>query len=119
MIRHTGGAAVGEISTRSIPASSAFCSASVMDTIPTCCPSAPIRRTLGTLIRPLTRCSLSSAMWQVLQNSNAVARNLTGESGAKRIERHAAQILALARAHGDGTLLRLPLAQHQQIRDTL
>src|SRR3989338_898172 len=119
MIRHTGGAAVGEISTRSIPASSDFCNASVMDTMPTCCPSAPIRRTLGTLIRPLMRCSLSSAMFLVLQNSNAAARDFTGESGAERLKRHDTQILTLTRAHGDGTVLRLPLANNQQIGNAL
>ena len=42
-----------------------------------------------------------------------------GESGAERLKRHAAQILTLTRAHGDGTVLRLPLADNQQIGNAL
>jgi len=48
--RHTGGLAVGDISTRSNPLSSAARSASRVDTIPAWLPSTSIKRTSGTLI---------------------------------------------------------------------
>jgi len=45
MILQTIGSASGAISTKSKLAACAELSASEIDTIPTCCPSAPIRRT--------------------------------------------------------------------------
>src|SRR5690554_2616810 len=45
MMRHTGGVASADISTKSSFASSAAARASSIETIPTCSPSAPIRRT--------------------------------------------------------------------------
>jgi hypothetical protein len=45
MILQTGGSALGEISTRSILASAANCNASLIETTPTCSPSAPTTRT--------------------------------------------------------------------------
>src|SRR3989344_5308740 len=119
MIRQTGGAALGEISTRSRPASSDRRNASFMGTTPICWPSLPINLTCGALMRPLTRTSLSVAMFLFLQNSNAVARGFPSEHGVKRLRGHTTQILTLARAHGQGTFLRFLLAHHQQIRDTL
>jgi len=55
MIRHTGGLADGEISTKSKPPSSAARNASRVDTIPAWLPSASIKRTSGTLICSLIR----------------------------------------------------------------
>lgn len=49
-MRHTGGFAVGDISTKSSPPSSAARSASRVDTIPAWLPSTSIKRTSGTLI---------------------------------------------------------------------
>ena len=55
MMRHTGGLAVGDISTKSNPPSSAACKASRVDTIPAWLPSTSIKRTSGTLICSLIR----------------------------------------------------------------
>jgi len=53
MILHTGGAAPGEISTKSNFASSAACWASLFETIPNGAPSGPTKRTSGAVISSL------------------------------------------------------------------
>src|SRR5262249_5994399 len=55
MMRHTGGTALGETSTRSSPESSAERRASTVGMTPSCVPSAPMTRTSGTRMRRLTR----------------------------------------------------------------
>src|SRR5205814_237877 len=55
MIRHTGGTAVGEISTRSSPFCLAMASACGGGMMPSCLPSSSITRISRTLIRSLTR----------------------------------------------------------------
>ena len=55
MILHTGGVAVGAISTRSRSTSSAIRKASAKETIPSCLASGPIKRTFSAVISPLTR----------------------------------------------------------------
>ena len=55
MIRQTGGSALGLISTKSTPASSAFSIASLRLTIPSCSPSRPVKRTSWARISPLIR----------------------------------------------------------------
>jgi hypothetical protein len=62
MMRHTGGCAVGAISTRSSSASSAILLATARVTTPTCSPLAPISRISGELISLLIRGSFSCAM---------------------------------------------------------
>src|SRR5262245_20562143 len=57
MMRHTGGRAVGDTSTRSRPLDCASASASLTGSTPACSPSSPITRTCGTRIRSLTRTS--------------------------------------------------------------
>src|SRR4030042_6189295 len=119
MIRQTGGETLGDISTRSIPASSAMRFASGVGTTPTCLPSAPISRTAGIRISSLMRVAFSAAIVLTLQNRNAVTRDLGGEPFQERTRRHGTQILTAARAHGQFTFLRLPLADDQQIGCTL
>jgi hypothetical protein len=58
-MRHTGGTAVGAISTRSSSASSAALLAAAIVTIPICSPLAPMTRTSAALISPLIRGSFS------------------------------------------------------------
>src|SRR5262245_26973057 len=59
-MRHTGGTALGEISTRSSPASRAILIASYVGRTPTCEPSAPITRTSRARIRSFMRINLLS-----------------------------------------------------------
>jgi hypothetical protein len=59
MIRHTGGTAVGAISTRSSSAASACAVADAILTIPTGSPFGPISLISGALISPLMRGSFS------------------------------------------------------------
>ncbi len=54
-MRQTGGLAVGDISTKSNPSSSAARRASLVDTIPAWLPSTSIKRTSGTVICSLIR----------------------------------------------------------------
>lgn len=54
-MRQTGGLAVGEISTKSNPPSSAVRRASRVETIPAWLPSTSIKRTSGTVICSLIR----------------------------------------------------------------
>src|SRR4030065_95736 len=119
MIRQTGGETFGEISTRSIPASSAMRLASDIGTTPTCLPSAPIKRTDGIRMSSLMRVAFSAAIVLLLQNRNAVTRDLGGEPFQERIQRHGTQILPAARAHGQFTFLRLPLPRDPPIGSTL
>src|SRR4030067_823940 len=119
MIRQTGGETFGEISTRSSPASSAIRLASDVGTTPTCLPLAPISRTDGIRMSSLMRVAFSAAIVLLLQNRNAVTRDLGGEPFQERIQRHGTQILPAARAHGQFTFLRLPLSDDQQIGCTL
>jgi len=65
-MRQTGGFAVGEISTRSNPPSSAARSASRVDTIPAWLPSTSIKRTSGTLICSLIRARSLSRLFDAL-----------------------------------------------------
>ena len=66
MMRHTGGLAVGEISTKSKPPSSAARNASRVDTIPAWLPSTSIKRTSGTLICSLIRARSLSRLFDAL-----------------------------------------------------
>src|SRR4030067_185211 len=119
MIRQTCGETFGEISTRSIPASPAMLFASGVGTTPTCLPSAPISRTDGIRISSLMRVAFSAAIVLILQNRNAVTRDLGGEPFQERTRRHGTQVLTAARAHGQFPFLRFPLADDQQIGCTL
>src|SRR5918996_465648 len=79
MIRHTGGFAWGATSTRSRSCSWARRSASCVDTIPICAPSAPTRRTSGARIRSLMRGSIETPHHL---RKNCAGRTLTiGASG--------------------------------------
>ena len=55
MILHTGGVAVGDISTKSKPTCSALAKATSILTIPACCPSESIKRISFSLICRLIR----------------------------------------------------------------
>ena len=65
-MRQTGGLAVGEISTKSKPPSSAARRASRVDTIPTWLPSTSIKRTSGTLICSLILARSLSRLFDAL-----------------------------------------------------
>ncbi len=65
-MRHTGGLAVGDISTKSSPLSSAARNASRVDIIPAWLPSTSIKRTSGTLICSLIRARSASRLFDAL-----------------------------------------------------
>ena len=65
-MRHTGGLAVGEISTKSNPPSSAIRNASRVETTPAWLPSTSIKRTSGTLICSLIRARSLSRLFDAL-----------------------------------------------------
>src|SRR5688572_18720380 len=88
MIRHTGGRAVGDTSTRSRLFSCASASASRTGRIPSWDPSSPITRTCGTRIRSLTRVSFARGSWG---RNGAGRRHLLG-IGHHRASRRAARL---------------------------
>jgi hypothetical protein len=69
MIRHTGGLALGTISTKSNSAFLACSNASLLETIPTWFPSASINRTFATVIASFRRVRLSKTILNILQNN--------------------------------------------------
>ena len=79
MSLHTGGTAVGDISTTSTIRSSAIFMASAKRTMPKASFSTPIRRTSGAVISPLIRWPLSVAMC-CSPKSKKTSRKLVVES---------------------------------------
>src|SRR4249919_23760 len=127
MMRQTGGSAVGWISTRSMPDSSASASASSRDSTPTISPSAPITRTRGTRISLFLRLPFSVA-GVLIRQSSFVFRNpvASGDRGGlvaqlcgESFRRDCAQIFAAARAHGNQAQFLLAVTDDQQVRDFL
>src|SRR3990172_7457410 len=105
MIRHTGGFAVGAISTRSSSAASACALAAAMLTIPTCSPFGPISLTSGALISPLMRGSFS---WTI-QKPRYIKKlcrepellRLAVEALDEGLYRHLAEVCTGAGPHGN------------------
>src|SRR5689334_8977802 len=134
MIRHTGGFAIGAISTRSSSAASAFAIASLSGTMPSCSPSMPTSRTSGALISPFSRCCCLSRAMRVLQKKtkngrlpgtpdDALASSVGGyllqEARQQGVDGHGAEILAAAGTHGHRFSLLLLIADDQLIGQLL
>src|SRR5215831_18613019 len=112
MIRQTGGAAVGAISTRSSPASRAFWSASAIATTPSASPSAPIRRTSFHRIWSLTRMFFLSIFHLHRQLEAPVGRRPRGGRN-ELFHQHRPGVAAVPQAHGDGARRGLLLAHDE------
>src|SRR5215831_4969504 len=112
MIRQTGGAAVGAISTRSSPASRAFWSASAITTTPSASPSAPIRRTSFHRIWSLTRMFFLS-IFHLRRQFLFPSRNRGGGRRDERLDRHRPSVSPVAEADGDRAGRRLLLAHDE------
>src|SRR6266571_6036066 len=123
MMRHTGGTALGETSTRSRPFSSAMRMASCVGMTPSCPPSSAMTRTSGTRMRRLTRyeswaggpCGglemaippLSFWFGYVRRGPATRDRGLLGQPALERVERHDRELLAVAQARRDALGLHL------------
>ena len=97
MMRHTGGRAVGDTSTRSSPLDCAMVSASRTGMTPICWPSSPITRTCGTRMRSFTRasgCRLTvmahTSGWNVERNPGALAAQAETPGGISKRKPHPA-----------------------------
>src|ERR1022692_683111 len=132
MILHTGGCAVGAISTKSRDCSRAFFSASNGCMIPNCSPSSPMTRISRARIRSFIRVNLSAIRrlllepgnpcdyntWPVLLDTYLAAIEVQGH-GQELPDGLGALVAVLAMPHADRAGLRLAIADHQHIRHLL
>src|SRR5512136_1782787 len=114
MILQTGGSELGATTTRSKASWIALSIASWVGMIPSCCPSAPIRRTALAWILSLT---LTSSVFLTITLPPLFAILADPLNQLHRF--HEGQIFSASQPRRDALHLRLPVADNQHVRDFL
>src|SRR5216684_1668890 len=115
MIRHTGGFAVGAISTKSRAASLAFWSASDIATMPSASPDSPIKRTSFQRICSFTRMLFLSIL-HLRDHLLLPSFECSPGVGKKVLDCHCARVAAMSQTHGNRSRGCFLLADHEHTR---
>src|SRR4029453_11935589 len=129
-MRHTGGTAVAETSTRSSPFERAIRMASCGAMMPSCCPVSSMTRTSRTRIRSLIRTRSSRRGPRMPRGSNPITSpsarlgfalfpHLGRDVGEERLDAARSEIAAAAAAHRHRAVGRFTIAHYQHVRHFL